>query len=180
VRQVGSGRARHYELTESGQELRPVLSALARWGAERLRLPDDLSEIPPRVPLASLLLGVPDYPRGAHGSFQIRVDGEVVCVAIDAGGLHPAPGGEPDAVIELSRPGLRALILGSSAAEIEDSGDLSIQGRRRRAHALLDALTGPPLLAGLRGDLEAAIAPGSTRGGRRQPLGEVRRRSAAR
>jgi DNA-binding HxlR family transcriptional regulator len=156
VRQVGSGRGRRYELTESGQALRPVLSELARWGADRLSLPDDLSEIPPRVPLASLLLGVAEYPRSAHGTFEIRVDDEVVCVAIDGGGLHPAGGGEPDAVMELSRPGLRALVLGAAAAEIEEQGSLSVDGNRRRAHALLDALTGPPLLTGLRRDLEAA------------------------
>src|SRR5262249_16850361 len=57
VRQVGTGRAQRYELTESGQALGPVLRELGRWGADRLRLPDDPAEIPTRVPLTSLLLG---------------------------------------------------------------------------------------------------------------------------
>jgi hypothetical protein len=53
---------------------------------------------------------------------------------------------------------MRALILGASAPEIEQTGDLSIHGNRRRAHALLNTLTGPPRLAALRPQLEAAAA----------------------
>jgi hypothetical protein len=64
-------------------------------------------------------------------------------------GLIGLPGSEPDITIELTRPGLRALIFGARASEIEHTGDLSIQGNRRRAHALLNTLTGPPRLAGL-------------------------------
>src|SRR6478672_12778602 len=45
VRQVGKGRAERYELTDSGEELRPVLAALAGWGADRVRLPHDPSQI---------------------------------------------------------------------------------------------------------------------------------------
>ena len=66
VRQVGRGRAQRYELTESGQALRPVLTELARWGAERLRLPADPSQIPPRVPLTSMLVGATAIPRRAE------------------------------------------------------------------------------------------------------------------
>ena len=39
VRQTGSGRSRHYELTDSGKALRPVLVELARWGDGRSRFP---------------------------------------------------------------------------------------------------------------------------------------------
>jgi DNA-binding HxlR family transcriptional regulator len=154
VRQVGTGRAQRYELTDAGQELGPVLRELARWGADRLRLPGDPSEIPPRVPLTSLLLGATPYPRQANGTYEVRVEEEVVRVGV-AGEIHAAPDSEPDATIELTRSGLRALILGARASEIEQTGDLSIQGDRRRAHALLNTLTGPPLLAGLRPQLEA-------------------------
>jgi hypothetical protein len=51
---------------------------------------------------------------------------------------------------------MRALILGPSASEIEQAGNLSVHGNRRRAHALLDTLTGPARLAVLRQRLEAA------------------------
>jgi DNA-binding HxlR family transcriptional regulator len=157
VRQLGEGRARRYELTEEGQALRPVLSALARWGADRISLPADLVQIPARVPLTSLLVGA-SLPRKAQGVYEVRVEDEAVRVAVADGGVRAAPGAEPDATIELTRPGLRALVLGSDVAEIERSKNLSIDGDRRRALALLDAVTGPPLLAGLRKNLETAGA----------------------
>jgi DNA-binding HxlR family transcriptional regulator len=158
VRQVGQGRAQRYELTESGQALGPVLKELGRWGADRLRLPDDPTEIPTRVPLTSLLLGGAPYPRQANGAYEVRVEDESVRVKVDAGQLHAAPDSEPDTTIELTRSGMRSLILGAPASEIEQAGDLSIRGSRRRADALLKALTGPARLAALRPQLEAAAA----------------------
>lgn len=154
VQRVGKGRAQRYALTESGQTLGPVLKELGRWGADRLKLPADPSQIPIRVPLTSLLLGGAPYPRQANGVYEIRVDDEVVRVEV-AGEIRAAPDSQPDTTIELTRPGMRALILGVSAAEIEEAGNLSIQGNRRRAHALLNTLTGPPRLAALRQQLEA-------------------------
>jgi DNA-binding HxlR family transcriptional regulator len=155
VRHVGKGRAGRYELTESGEALGPVLRELGRWGADRLRLPDDPSEIPIRVPLTSLLLGGAPYPRSAYGAYEVRVEEEVVRVEVEAGEIRAVPDSEPDTTIELTRPGMRALILGSRASEIEQAGNLSIRGNRRRANALLNTLTGPPRLAGLRTQLEA-------------------------
>ena len=163
VRQVGEGRAQHYELTESGQALAPVLRELGRWGADRLKLPADPADIPTRVPLTSLLLGGAPYPRQADGQYEVRVAEETVRINVDAGQIHAAPDSEPDTTIELTRTGMRALILGARAAEIEQTGDLTIKGNRRRAHALLNTLTGPPRLAALRQQLEAA-AGDATRG----------------
>ncbi len=154
VRQVGEGRSQRYALTESGQALQPVLRELSHWGADRMRLPADLSQIPPRVPLTSLLIGATAVPRQANGVYEVRVDDEAVRVDVTAGQVHAAPGSEPDTTIELTRPGLRALILGARSSDIEDAGDVSIHGNRRRAHALLNAMTGPPLLAGLRPQLQ--------------------------
>jgi DNA-binding HxlR family transcriptional regulator len=155
VRQVGKGRARRYELTDAGQALGPVLRELGRWGADRLRLPADPSEIPPRVPLTSLLLGGAPYPRQAYGDYEVHVEDEVVRVEVAAGQIHAAPDSDPDTTIELTRAGLGALILGARASEIERTGNLAIHGDGRRAHALLNTLTGPPLLAGLRPQIEA-------------------------
>lgn len=155
VRQVGEGRARRYELTESGQALRPVLVALSRWGADRLRLPADPSQIPPRVPLTSMLLGATGIPRHANGAYEIRLEDEALRVAVADGQVEAAPETQPDTTIELTFPGLRMLILGARAAEIDRQGGVAIDGDRRRAYALLDAVTAPPLLAGLRPELEA-------------------------
>jgi DNA-binding HxlR family transcriptional regulator len=156
VRQIGTGRSRRYELTDSGQALGPVLRELGRWGADRLQLPADPAEIPTRVPLTSLLLGGAPYPRQAHGEYEVHVDDETVRVKVDEGQIHAAPDSEPDTTIQLTRTGMRALILGVRASEIEQAGDLSIQGNRRGANSLLDALTGPPRLAALRQQLKAA------------------------
>lgn len=158
VRQIGEGRAKRYELTESGQALGPVLRELGQWGADRLELPADPAEIPTRVPLTSLLLGGAPYPRQAYGEYEVRVEEETVRIEVIAGQIHAAPDADPDTTIELNRAGMRALILGARASEIEQAGDLSIQGNRRRAHALLNTLTGPPRLAALRQQLEAAPA----------------------
>jgi DNA-binding HxlR family transcriptional regulator len=156
IQQVGEGRERRYELTEAGQELEPVLTALARWGAERLCMPSDLAEIPVRVPLTSLLLGPTSFPREAHGGYEIRVANEVVRVTVARGKLRPTPDANPDTTIELTRPGLRGLVLGSPVADLEASGDVSIHGGRRRGLALLNAVAAPPLLVELRPQLEPA------------------------
>ena len=158
VRQVGEGRARRYELTDSGEALGPVLRELGQWGADRLELPADPAEIPTRVPLTSLLLGGAPYPRQANGAYEVRVGEEAVRVEVVAGQIHAGPDSEPDTTIELTRAGMRALIIGARASEIEQAGDLSIQGNRRRARALLNTLTGPPRLAGIRRQLEATGA----------------------
>jgi hypothetical protein len=114
------------------------------------------------VPLTSLLIGATALPRQANGLYKVRVEDEAVRVDVAAGQVHAAADSEPDTTIELTRSGLRALILGARTSEIERTGDLSIQGDRRRAQALLNALTGPPLLAGLRPQLEGGageVAP---------------------
>jgi DNA-binding HxlR family transcriptional regulator len=163
VRHVGEGRAQRYELTESGQALGPVLRELGRWGADRLELPGDPSEIPTRVPLTSLLLGGAPYPDQANGAYEVHVADETVRVEVEAGQIHAAPDAEPNTTIELTRPGMAALILGARASEIEQTGDLSVKGNRRRAHALLNTPTGPARLAALGPQLEAAAATAKRR-----------------
>jgi hypothetical protein len=89
---------------------------------------------------------------------------ETVLVEVEAGQIHAAPDSEPDTTIELTRSGMRGLILGARASELEHSGDLSIRGNRRRAHAFLNTLTGPQRLARLGPQLRAADAD-AQRGG---------------
>jgi DNA-binding HxlR family transcriptional regulator len=154
VRQAGDGRARRYELTSSGQALRPALMELARWGADRARLPADPADIRPRVPLTSLFIGATGIPRRANGAYEVRLEGEVVRIAVSEGEVHAAPDSEPDTTIDLTFPGLRMLILGAAGGDIHAQGGAAIDGDHRRAYALLDAVTGSPLLAGLRPQLE--------------------------
>jgi DNA-binding HxlR family transcriptional regulator len=153
VRRAGKRHAYRYELTESGQELRPVLTELARWGADRLQLPADPSEIPARVPLTSMLVGATAIPRRADGLYEVSLAEETVRVEVFQGQVYPAPDDEADTTIELTWPGLRELLFGARGAEIERAGNVFIEGNRSRAHALLDAMAGPPLLTGLRQQL---------------------------
>jgi DNA-binding HxlR family transcriptional regulator len=153
VRQTGDGRARSYELTDSGKALRPVLVELARWGAARLQLPADPSQIPPRVPLSSLLIGAPPLPRKANGVYELRVADDVVRAEVAHGQVTPCPERQPSTTIILSMAGLRSLILGEALAAIQESGDVTIAGDTRAAEALLTALSRPPLLEGLRPQL---------------------------
>jgi DNA-binding HxlR family transcriptional regulator len=155
VRKVGTGRAQHYELTESGEELRTVLAALGQWGAKRIRMPADPSRIPPRVPLTSLLIAPTSLPGEANGAYEVRVADERIRVRVAAGRVHAAPDSEPDTTIELSLSGLRSLILGAPPVEIEQAGDLQIEGDRQRAHALLGGVTGPPRLEQVRRQLQS-------------------------
>jgi len=156
VQQTGRGRERRYELTDAGYDLRPVIRQLADWGAARCELPSDLSKIPPRVPLTSMLLGVDVYPAQAAGVYDLWVEDEVVHFEIEDGHLRAANEAAPKAVtITVTRLGLRALLLGTRASEIEANGDVTIEGGIRRGRALLDALRRPLLLGELRSQLAA-------------------------
>src|SRR5262249_42113641 len=128
-----------------------------RWGADRVRLPADPSQIPPRVPLTSLLVGATALPRQANGAYEVRVEDQQVRVDVAGGQVHAAPASEPDATIELTRGRIRDLILGTRTSECEQAGALPIEGGRRRAHAWPKAVTGPPRLAGVRRQLEAGV-----------------------
>lgn len=150
VRQIETGRNRCYALTNSGQAVRPILVELARWGADRLQFPADLSHVPPRVPLTALLISATDLPRQTNGHYQFRIRDETVSVEVLRGEVHAAPDVPASTIITLTMTGLRDLILGASASRIEKNGDATIQGHHERARALLDTLSGPQLLEGLR------------------------------
>jgi DNA-binding HxlR family transcriptional regulator len=166
VRQVGAGRARCYQLTDSGQALRPALIELARWGSERLQLPDDLSRVPLRVPLTAILVGAPSLPRKADGRYEIRIQDETLRVVVADGQVLPDSGGGPATRVTLTTAGLKALVAGDLAATIQKTGDVTIEGDKKAAQALLAALSRPPLLEGLRRRLtEPPTAASRARGG---------------
>lgn len=150
VRPVGSRRARHYELTDSGRTLRPVLVELARWGAQRVRPPDDPSHVPPRVPLTALLIGAPPLPRKANGLYEVRLQNERVRIEVTDGQVLAAPDSEPPTTITLTLAGLRSLINGTDLPKIRAAGDVAIQGDPRTAETLLVALSRPSPLKPLR------------------------------
>ena len=158
VRQVGTGRAQRYELTESGQALGPVLRELGRWGADRLVLPADPSEIPTRVPLTSLLLGGAPIRAQATGEYEVRVeDGNRPSRDRAASQIHAAPDSEPDTTIDLTRCRNEGDSFSARAPPKSNKPATSrSRASRRRAQAFLNTLTGPPRLAAIRQQLEVA------------------------
>lgn len=156
VRRSGRGRQASYELTSSGRQLQPALLALARWGASRLRLPDDHAAVPARVILTALLLDPPPLPLEVAGCFELRVGTERAVFDIADSALTVDAAGPADAIITLDPGGLRALAMGASASQLEASQQVTIDGDNEAAHALLDALSGPRLFQAFR---ELAIAP---------------------
>jgi DNA-binding HxlR family transcriptional regulator len=169
VRRVGAARGSRYELTDSGKELRPVLVELARWGAGRLELPEDPLQVPPRVPLTALLVSAQGLPPAANGIYTFKVADEIVYVEVTAGQIVSTQNSDGRTTISLTNSGLRALILGTPLANIQDAGDVSIDGDRRSAVALLNSLSGPPLLGGFRRQLATRGPRGSA------PTGTPRR-----
>lgn len=81
-----------YELTASGEELRPILSQLAQWGERLLPDPDTSGfRVDHRWALASM---ASSYVGGlADGSYQLDIDGDELHLVISKGSarLHYGP-----------------------------------------------------------------------------------------
>jgi DNA-binding HxlR family transcriptional regulator len=146
----GQGRAAYYELTSSGRQLQPALLELARWGAGRLQLPDDPAAVPARVILTALLLDAGPLPQNVTGCFELRAAGEHAVFEVASGAVTLDAAGPPDATITLDPGGLRALAIGASAAQLEANHQVSVNGERKAAHKLLDAISGPRLFQAFR------------------------------
>jgi len=152
----GTGRQQRYGLTGCGRALRPVLVELARWGSYRLGVPDRPEEIPVRVALTALVIDPPGVPAGLTGTYEITAAGETAHLRIAGGAIEivdttpVAAGADGTAtVIELARPGLLGLLIGSRAHELARRGDLAVRGNHRAGMRLADALRAPKILAGL-------------------------------
>lgn len=156
IRRGGQGRGAFYELTSSGRQLQPALLELARWGAARLQLPDDPAAVPVRVILTALLLDAGPLPEKATGCFELRADGEHAVFEVVSGEVTLDAAEPPDATITLDPGGLRALAIGASAAQLETNHQVSINGDKKAAHALLNAISGPQLFQRFR---ELAASP---------------------
>jgi DNA-binding HxlR family transcriptional regulator len=120
-----------YELTERGQELRPVILELGRWGSREP--PND----GPLGPDAAVIALMTMFRGGVEGTFELRLDGQVFRVEAADGRLDAArgPATDPIAVIE-GAPGTLASVLWHGA----DPRQLTVTGDARR---FLRAFTPP-------------------------------------
>lgn len=107
-----------YELTEYGQELRPVMHVLAHWGARSLGPPSSEEELRPGWLAGALRMAFPPTATGTSIEFRVGdelasvVDGEVVCVAAD----------NPDAVVTGDAQGFYCLVVNRDPAAVSISG----------------------------------------------------------
>lgn len=127
---------KHYELTARGNDLRPVLEALAVWGLGELtrRSPHDAFDAKwMALPLGGMIH--PDRAAGAHLRVELVVDGDAITVEIDDGRLWLAPpDGPADVTIEGSPDALAAAV---AAPGSPVAGRVQVQGDRRDVDQLL-------------------------------------------
>jgi DNA-binding HxlR family transcriptional regulator len=119
-----------YELTEYGQELRPVLHMLAHWGARSLGPPTADTPLEPGWLAGALEMIFCPTPPDARVEF--RVGDEVASIA--GGEVLQGAVEEPDVVVECDRAGFYRLIV------YRDFGDVSITGDEGLIHSLIGSL----------------------------------------
>lgn len=113
-----------YELTPAGRELRPVVHALARWGARFLG-PPDTDDRGHGHWLALGLRASANHAaaRGVSATYEFRTDGVVFHVVVDDGtvGFHDGPATERDVLFE----GDPKQFLGVIAGHAPDADDVT-------------------------------------------------------
>lgn len=141
-----------YELTALGSALEPVLVAMSHWGALTPVAPGS-SMSNDAFALALKALFVRDAPGDPQDRFRgdarLRLVRDTFDVSIDDDRIdvHRASGGpDPELVIEGDESTLRAVMFGRrSLDDALETGDLRIEGDRRRAAAFLARFALPAL-----------------------------------
>jgi DNA-binding HxlR family transcriptional regulator len=119
-----------YELTEYGQELRPVLHMLAHWGARSLGPPTEDVELEPGWLAGALEMIF--LPSSGRGRVEFHVDDEVASY-VDGESFEGSID-DPDAVVECDRVGFYTFVVD------RDLNCASIQGDESVLRALIDSL----------------------------------------
>jgi DNA-binding HxlR family transcriptional regulator len=123
-----------YELTELGEELRPVMQELAHWGARSLGPPTEDEELAPGWLAGALRIAFPPEPIDACVEF--RVGEELASVA--GGVVTEGPGERTDAVVEADRSGFFHLVVD------RDLDAVTVRGNRAVVRTLLETLPARP------------------------------------
>jgi DNA-binding HxlR family transcriptional regulator len=119
-----------YELTEYGQELRPVVHQLAHWGLRSLHPPTQDDELHPGWLPAALRTAFPPNPTDA--CIEFRIGGERA--AFVRGEVLEGPADDPDAVVESDAEGLYHLVTD------RDLDAVAVRGRRAAVLGLVATL----------------------------------------
>ena len=124
-----------YELTEYGQELRPVMHVLAHWGARSLGPPRADEVLEPGWLAGALRIAFP--PHATEECIEFRIDEEVASFV--AGEAREGCAEKPDAVVEGDRAGFFHLVVD------RDLDAVTVRGSRTVLRGVLATL--PPPLA---------------------------------
>jgi DNA-binding HxlR family transcriptional regulator len=119
-----------YELTEFGEELRPVMHELAHWGARSLGPPAADVDLQPGWLVGALRVAFP--PRPTDACIEFRVDDEVA--AFVDGDVREGPGERVDAVIEADRAGFFHFVVE------RDLDAVAVRGNRAAVRTLVASL----------------------------------------
>lgn len=128
-----------YRLTPDGEELRPVLFSLSRWGIRRLGDPGPDQRIDPN--LLGIALAARFDPDAAHddGEYGLVVDGQPLHVRIGNRRIEVLAerSQQPRAVITTDSPTLIALNNGTQTmADALSDGSITVEGDTEAAVAL--------------------------------------------
>ncbi|WP_085369045.1 winged helix-turn-helix transcriptional regulator [Leifsonia sp. NCR5] len=111
----GAERSVVYELTPRGDELRPVLDALSRWGAAGMRTPRDGEIVTTASITAALRVAAGDgvVPQDWDSAYTVRVGGIEAHVVMRDGAIEvgQGPAEQPDLVITAG-PQIRDVMAG--------------------------------------------------------------------
>jgi DNA-binding HxlR family transcriptional regulator len=132
-----------YELTEDGQDLEPIVTALGHWGRRVPTRPGAVHGSDSLV-LALKSRFDPHAARDLRGSYELRLAADRYQIEVSEGRITTRRGEleAPDAVIETDPETLGAVLLDDRRLEgALDSGDMRIQGDRKRAARFLALYT---------------------------------------
>jgi DNA-binding HxlR family transcriptional regulator/putative sterol carrier protein len=134
-------RAPAYELTEAGEELRPAVMALSRWG---MKWALDQRREGEHFRPAWAVLGMqaifdPEAAREVRGVYEFRIDGDVFHARIEGGQIESihGPAQRPDVTIEAGEDTFLELAAGRlGIGDAIREGSVSISGDRDALRAM--------------------------------------------
>ena len=119
-----------YELTEYGQELRPVMHMLAHWGARSLGPPVRKDDLEPGWLAGAMQMAFPPHPTAAR--IEFRVGDEVAGFA--DGEVHEGSVEAADAIVECDPVAFFHFVVD------HDVDGLAVEGDATPVHRLLETL----------------------------------------
>jgi len=160
-----------YELTDLGEDLRPVVDALTRWGLQLFDVPQPQDSFRLDWLLGCLRASFrPELASAVRESYEFRVDGEVFHIRIEDGNLDVRHGPAADRACVISADLTSLLAVSGQLLTLDDAetqGVVHIEGDRSAAVRAI-TIIGPHLEAtggqhGVIGAVRARFQPEATR-----------------